>query len=74
MPERKRTNNDRKKTTTQKTKDRATRTPLKVRCSGWVGSSCSTSGTRQLPTINRRRPSSNFKKYNMLQVCVRMYC
>jgi hypothetical protein len=35
--------------TTQKTKDRATRTPLKtvseLRCSERVGSSCSTSGT-----------------------------
>jgi hypothetical protein len=35
---------------TQDTKDRVTRTPLKnggeLRCSGRVGSSCSTSGTR----------------------------
>jgi len=46
-----RTNND-PQNTTQKTKDRATRTPLKTevepRCSGRVGSSCSTSGTRLL--------------------------
>ena len=37
---------------THKTKDRVTRTPLKtggeLRCSGRVGSSCSTSGTRRV--------------------------
>jgi hypothetical protein len=47
---------------TYKTKDRATRTPLKTgcefRCSGRVGSSCSTSGTRRVnlvtnPVISR---------------------
>ena len=43
------TNND-LQNTTQKTKDRATRTPLKTGCEhmcpGRVSSSCSTSGTR----------------------------
>ena len=47
---------------TYKTKDRVTRTPLKtggeLRCSGRVGSSCSTSGTRRVnldtnPVISR---------------------
>ena len=37
---------------TYKTKDRVTRTPLKtrgeLRCSGSVGNSCSTSGTRRV--------------------------
>ena len=37
---------------THKTKDRDTRTPLKtgceIRCSGRVGSSCTTSGTRRV--------------------------
>ena len=46
----KRTNND-LQNTTQKTKDRVTRTPLKtgdeLGCSGNAGSSCSTSDTRQ---------------------------
>ena len=45
-----RTNND-QQSTTQKTKDRVTRTPLKtggeLRCSGRVGSSCSTSYNRR---------------------------
>jgi hypothetical protein len=47
----KRTNND-LQNTTQKTKDQGTRTPLKIggehRCSGWVSSYCSTSGTRRV--------------------------
>ena len=47
---------------TYKTKDRVTRTPLKIggelRCSGRVGSSCSSSGTRRVnlvtnPVISR---------------------
>ena len=47
---------------TYKTKDRVTRTQLKIgselRCSGWVSSSCSTSGTRRVnlvtnPVISR---------------------
>jgi len=42
---------DKHRSTKQKTKDRATRTPLKtggeLRCSGRVGSSYSTSGTRR---------------------------
>jgi hypothetical protein len=47
---------------TYKTKDRVTRTPVKtggeLRCSGRVGSSCSTSGTRRVnlvtnPVISR---------------------
>jgi hypothetical protein len=46
----KKTNND-LQNTTHKTKERVTRTPLKTgdehRCSGWVGSSYSTSGTRR---------------------------
>jgi hypothetical protein len=54
MAKRKRTkghNND-LQNITQKTKDRATRTPIKtiegdLRCSGRVGSSCTTCGTRQ---------------------------
>ena len=41
---------------TRKTKDRVTRTPLKsggeLRCSGRVGSSCSTSGTRRVNLVN----------------------
>jgi hypothetical protein len=41
---------------TYKTKDRVTRTPLKtggeLRCSGRVGSSCSTSGTRRVNLVN----------------------
>ena len=41
--------------TTQKTKDRATRTPLKtggkLRCSERVDSSCSTSGTRGVTLV-----------------------
>ena len=40
---------------THKTKDRVTRTPLKTggerRCSRWVGSSCSTSGTRRVNLV-----------------------
>jgi hypothetical protein len=40
---------------TQKTKDRVTRTPLKtmdeLMCSGRVGSSCSTSGTRRVNLV-----------------------
>jgi hypothetical protein len=49
---------------THKTKDRVTRTPLKIgdelRCSGWVGSSCSTSDIRRVnlvtnPVINHER-------------------
>jgi hypothetical protein len=40
---------------TYKTKDRVTRTPLKtggeLRCSGRVGSSCSTSGTRRVNLV-----------------------
>ena len=51
----KRTNND-LQSTTQKTKDRATRTPLKtgseLRCSGRESSSCSTSGTRHVTIVN----------------------
>jgi hypothetical protein len=47
----KRTNND-LQNTTQKTKDQGTRTLLKIggehRCSGWVSSYCSTSGTRRV--------------------------
>ena len=47
---------------THKVKDRVTRTPLKtsyeLRCSGWVSSSCSTTGTRCInlvinPVISR---------------------
>ena len=41
--------------TTPKTKDRATRTPLKTggefMCSGSVSSSCSTSGTRRVTVV-----------------------
>jgi hypothetical protein len=36
---------------TQNTKDRVTQTPLKLRCSGRVSSSCSTSGTRRLNLV-----------------------
>jgi len=47
----KRTTND-QQNTTQKTKDRATRTPLKtgdqLMCSGRVGSSCFNSDTRRV--------------------------
>ena len=49
MAKRKRTNSD-LQNTSQKTKDRATRIPFKTgseaMCSGRVGSSCSTCGTR----------------------------
>ena len=42
---------------THKTKDRATRTPLKtrgeLRCSGRVDSSCSTSGTRRVNLVTK---------------------
>jgi len=51
MKKDKRTNND-LQNITQKTKDRVTRTPLKtggeLLCSGRVGRSCSTSGTRRV--------------------------
>jgi hypothetical protein len=50
----KRTNND-LLNTTQKTNDQTTRTPLKrggeFRCSGRVGSSCSTVGTRRATLV-----------------------
>jgi len=43
---------------THKTKDRLTRTPLKtwgeLRCSGRVGSSCSTSGTRRVNIVTNQ--------------------
>ena len=49
----KRTNNDLQNI--YKTKDRVTRTPLKIggelRCSGKVSSSCSTSGTRRVNLV-----------------------
>jgi hypothetical protein len=60
-PKCKRTNNDLQNI--YKTKDRVTRTPLKIggelRCSRRVGSSCSTSGTRRVnlvtnPVISHR--------------------
>jgi len=48
------TNND-LQNTTQKTKDRETRTPLKTGgelwCSGRVGSSCSSCGTRRVTLV-----------------------
>jgi len=54
MAKRKSTNND-LQNITHKTKDRVTRTPLntrgELRCSGRVGSSCSTSGTRRVTLI-----------------------
>ena len=44
---------------TYKTKDRVTRTPLKtggeLRCSGRVGSSCYTSGTRRVNLVTQHR-------------------
>jgi len=50
MKKDKRTNND-LQNTTQKTKDRVTRTQLQLgcesKCSGWVGSFCSASGIRR---------------------------
>ena len=50
----KRTNND-LQNKTQKTKDRATRTPLKIECElgcpGRVNSSCSTCGTRRFTLV-----------------------
>ena len=63
MSKRKRTHND-LQNTTQKTKDLATQTAHKtgdeLRCSGRVGSSCSTSGTRRVtlvtnPVVNHDR-------------------
>ena len=43
---------------TYKTKDRVTQTPLKtrgeLRCSGKVGSSCSTSGTRRVNLVTNQ--------------------
>jgi hypothetical protein len=43
---------------TYKTKDRVTRTPVKtggeLRCSGRVGSSCSTSGTRHVNLVTNQ--------------------
>ena len=55
MAKRKRTNND-LQNTKQKTTDRTTRTPLKagseLGCSGRVGSSFTTSGTRRVATLN----------------------
>jgi len=57
LAKRKRTNDD-LKNTTQKTKDRATRTPPKtggeLRCSGKVSSSCSTSDTRRVAQVHTR--------------------
>ena len=59
------------KNTTQETKDRVIRTLLNIRgelrCSGWVGSSCSICGTRRVtivtnPMIMRKRPY-----YNLIQ-------
>ena len=49
---------------TYKTKDRVTRTPLKtrdeLRCSGRVGSSCSTSNTRRVNLVTS--PEQNVNK------------
>jgi hypothetical protein len=54
MAKRKRTNND-LQNTTQKTKEQATQTPLKIggelRWSGRVGIYCSTSGTRRVTLV-----------------------
>jgi hypothetical protein len=54
MAKRKMRNND-PQNLSQKTKDRATRTPLKtraeLRCCGWVIISCSTSGTRRVTLV-----------------------
>jgi len=54
MTKRKMTNND-LQNTTQKTKYRATlNTGGKLRCSGRVGSSCSTSDTRRVTLVTNR--------------------
>jgi len=54
MPIRKKTRND-LQNITQKTKDRTTRTPLKIgderKCSGRISSSCSTCGTRRVTLV-----------------------
>ena len=61
----KRTNND-LQNTTQKTSIRATRTPLKtggeLRCSGRVGSSCSTSDSRRVTLVTKPVVSHEWSK------------
>ena len=51
---------------THKTKDRVTRTPLKtggeLRCSGRVGNSCSTSGTRRVILVTNQLNSHKQKR------------
>jgi len=57
MAKRKKVQKDKQRSTkhTYKTKDRVTRTPIKtggeLRCSGRVGSSCSTSGTHSFNLV-----------------------
>ena len=55
---------------THKTKDRVTRTPLKtggdLMCSGRVGSSCSTSGTRRVNLVTNRVISHELGKDRQL--------
>jgi len=50
-------NKQRSQNTTQKTKDRVTRTPLKpegeIKCSGGVSSSCFTSDTRRVNLVTK---------------------
>ena len=65
---------------TYKTKDRVTRTPLKtggeLRCSGRVGSSCYTSGTRRVNLVTQHRltrgklPVPKTMTYPSYAVCV----
>ena len=62
----KRTNND-LQNNTLKTKDRATRTPLKtggdLRCFGWGSSYCSTSGTRVVTLVTNSCPSRSTARH-----------
>ena len=60
-----RTNNN-LQNTTQKTKDRATQTPLEtegeLRCSGRVSSSCSTSGSHRVTIVSNSIKSHEWRK------------
>ena len=68
----KRTNND-LQNTTQKTKDRTTRTPLKpggeLRCSGRVSSSCSISGTRRVTLVTNPVISQEDLIFHLIHIC-----
>jgi hypothetical protein len=60
---------------THQTKDRVTRTPLKtgveLRCSGRVGSSCSTNGTRRVNLVTN--PVISHEPYKIALMGIRIY-